>query len=291
MKDSTWIGRELRPNDRSALARVVEGAPRPAALFVKAAHARGEDFPGWWFGAWRDGQTLEAVMAVENHQGVIYAQNDEAARGLGQELYASQKRMGPTIQSHRHQLLAESKTMGIIWPIVKDIPGRKLLFDKESELLEGHADDTAAPSSRVTCDTAQRADERVVHDFVAELRIEQLGIDPRKTGRDTHAQRIIDAIAYGRVLIAKEKDSARPFFVAELLPLDASTVQLTDVYVPPHYRSRGKLIAQAFWAAARHPLAAGKELVYLAADSTLSAAAKSAGWKRVAGYRWTATHG
>lgn len=288
---TNWIGRELRKSDMKALAPLIEAAPHPASLFVRSALARGEDFKGWWYGVWRDGQRLEAVMAVDNHQGVVWAENEDAARGFGNEFFAMQKRFGPSGQAHRHQLIGETRTMAIVWPLVKDVPGRKLVFDKECDLLRATLDETAAPSSRVNVDLAQRADERIIYDFAAELRIEQMGIDPRKIGRDAHAQRVSDLIAYGRELIAKEKDNGRPYFVAELAPLSDDTVQLTDAWVPPHYRTRGKLLAQAFWAAARHPAVQGKELVYLSSDPIMGGAAKAAGWKRVAGYRWTVTHG
>jgi hypothetical protein len=286
----TWIGRELRKNDMKALVPLVEAAPHPSGLFVKAALARGEGFKGWWYGAWRDGQTLEAVIAVENHQGLVYASNDEAARGLAEELYAMQKRFGPSGQPQRHQLLGEAKMMAIVWPIMRDLP-RKLVFDKDCELLQAVVDETPAPSSRVLIDLAQRSDERIVHDFSAELCIEQMGVDPRKTGRDTHSQRVSDLIAYGRELVAKEKDNGRPYFVGELAPLSDRTTMLTDTYVPTHYRARGKLLAQAFWATARHPTVAGKDLVYLGSNPLLTAAAKAAGWKWLAGYRWSVTHG
>ena len=182
--------------------------------------------------------------------------------------------------------------MAIVWPIMRELPGRKLIFDKECDLLVAMpADATPAPSSRVNFDLAQRTDERIVYDFAAELRIEQMGVDPRKIGREAYAQRVVDLIAYGKELIAKEKDSGRPFFVAELSELSDDTLQLTETWVPPHYRARAKLIAQAFWAAARHPAVAGKELVYLSSEATLGGAAKAAGWKRMVGYRWSVTHG
>ncbi len=287
-----WIGREMRPADNNALMDFVARAPRPASLFVKAAAARGKTYTGWWYGAWRDGTSLEAVMAVDNHQGAIYADNEDAAKGFAEELYGMQKRLGSGGTPHRHQLICETKMMNIIWPIMKELPGRKLLADRDCDLLQSHPeDDTAAPSGRVGFEVATRADERVVFDFAAELRIEQMGIDPRKIGRDAHAQRIADTIAAGRELIAKEKDSGRPFFVAELQEISPETIVLSEAYVPPHYRARGKLIAQAFFAASRHPAVAGKELVYLGSDAALSGAAKAAGWKRISGYRWAITHG
>jgi len=286
-----WIGRELRKSDTNALTSLVEAAPRPASLFVKAALARGEDFKGWWYGVWRDGLTLEGVMAVDNHQGSLYADNEEAASGLATEFHGLQKRFGPGGQTHRHQLLGESKTMAIVWPIVKDLPDRKLVFDKGCDLLQAAVDDAPGPSSRVKLDLAQRTDERIIYDFGAELRIEQMGVDPRKVGADAYAQRVIGLIAYGHELIAKEKDTGRPFFVAELAPLSDDTMLLTETWVPPHYRTRSKLVAQAFWAAARHPAVQGKELVYLSSDAAMGTAAKSVGWKRLSGYRWTVTLG
>jgi hypothetical protein len=286
-----WIGRELGKNDTKSLVPLVERAPRAAALFVQAALARGDAFKGWWYGAWRDGQTLEAVMAIDNHQGSIYADNPDAARGFAEQLFGMQKRFGSGGAAHRHQLIGEARTMSVIWPIVRELPGRKLLLDKECDLLQASRDELPAPSSRVTLELAQRADERILYDFTAELRIEQLGFDPRKIGRDAHVQRVSELVAYGRELIAKEKDNGRPCFVAELAPLSDTTLLLTDAWVPPHYRTRSKLIAQSFWAAARHPAVSGKELVFLAADATLATAAKAVGWKRLAGYRWTVTHG
>lgn len=287
-----WIGRELRRRDDGALGPFLDKAPRPDALFVKAAYASGPDFPGTWQGGFRDGTSLEAVMAVDNHRAVIYADNEDAARGFAAEIYAQQKRMGPSIVAHRHQFIATSRTMAWMWPTLKDIPGRKGVLDRECDLYQAQpADDTPASSNRVTVDLAQRADERIVYDFAAELQIEQIGVDPRKLGRDVYAQRVMDLIAYGRELIAKEKDNGRPYFVGELAALDGATMLLTDAWVPPHYRGRAKLVAQAFWAAARHPSVAGRELFYLAPDAAMGAAAKAAGWKRIAGYRWTVTHG
>lgn len=295
---STWIGRELRAKDLKDLPAFIARAPRPASLFVRAALARGDTDASWWYGVFRGGQSLEAVMAVHNHQGALYAANDEAARGLADELYAQQRRLGPSSgQTHRHQLLGEAKTMGIVWPIMRDLPGRKLVFDKDCDLLQAPSPastDLPAPSSRVVFDLARPADERVVSDFIAELRIEQLGVDPRKLARDAHMHRVAELLTHGRALIAKEKDSGRPFFVAELAPLTDDTALLSDVYVPPHYRARGKLIAQAFWASARHACAhvpPDAERVYLASDPTFGNAAKTAGWQRISGYRWCVTHG
>jgi len=289
---TNWIGRELRPADMKVLTPFVERAPRPASVFVKASLARGADFTGWWYGVWRDGQTLEAVMSVDNHQSAIYADNEDAARGLAEELLGMQKRLGPSGQTHRHHLICESRTMMVVWPILKDIPFRKILSDKDCDLLVASPDDDSpAPSSRVTVELATRADERMVYDFVADLRIEQQGVDPRKLGREAYGARITNTIANGREIIAKEKDSGRPFFVAELQDLSADTMMLTETWVPPHYRARGKLIAHSFWAASRLPAVAGKELLYLSSDPTLGGAAKAAGWKRMAGYRWSVTHG
>lgn len=309
MRDANWIGRELRAKDKAKLVELLDAAHRSESLFVKAALARDNRWEAradgdartvptgdsWWFGVFRDGQTLEAVMFIENHQASVYASSEESAKALANEIYATQKRLGPTIQTYRHQITGEAKMMNLIWPIVKEIPGRRLVIDKDCELLQANPQSTtAAPSSRAEVVIAQRSDERAVSDFIAELRIEQLGIDPRKLGRDAHLQRVSDAIGQGRALLAKEKDTGRPYFCAELVPLDAVSATLNDVYVPPHYRSRGKLVAQAFWGAARHPLDAlggGHELLHLASDPTFANAAKAAGWKTMTRYRWVVTHG
>jgi len=306
MRDANWIGRELRAKDRTKLVDLLEAAHRSESLFVKAAFARDTRWEsredgdaktiatgeGWWYGVLRDGTKLEAVMFTENHQAVVYASSEESGRAFAAEFYAMQKRMGPSVQTFRHQFMGESKMMNFIWPVLKEIPGRRLVFDKDCELLRADPETTvAAPSSRAEIVVATRSDERAVSDFIAELRIEQLGIDPRKIGRDAHVQRVSDAIGEGRALLGKEKDTGRPYFCAELVPLDDQTVSLNDVYVPPHYRSRGKLVAQAFWGAARQPLEGDRELVHLASDPTFANAAKAAGFKSMARYRWTVTHG
>jgi hypothetical protein len=303
---ASWTGRELRGKDKAKLAELLEKADKSASLFLRVAFARetrweslvdGESAPraglstdSWWYGLFRDGTSLEAVMFVEGHVGQLYASSEEAAKGLGNQLYAAQKRLGPSVQTHRHQLIGEGKTMGWVWPIMKDLPDRKVLSDKDCDfLLADQKGD--APSSRAEVIVATRADERAVSDFIAELRIEQVGIDPRKIGREAHTARISDAVGAGRALLGREKDTGRPFFVAEIAPLDAESATLSDVYVPPHYRSRGKLIAQAFWAIGRHPAAGGRSLYFMAADASFATTARSVGWKSLCRYRWTITHG
>ena len=306
MRDANWIGRELRGKDKGKLTELLQAAHRWEALYVKAAFARDNRWDarvdgeaaaaatdGWWYGVFRDGTSLEAVMFAENRQAQVYAVGEEAAKGFAAQLYASQKRIGTTLQTHRHYMTGESKMMNFIWPVLKDLPGRRLVLDKDCELLRAEGGDGAAPSSRASLVVAQRPDERAVSDFLAELQIEQLAMDPRKLGPSAHAHRVATAIGEGRALLAKEKDTGRPFFCAELVPLDEQTVMLSDVYIPAHYRARAKLVAHAFWAAARepHPLVSGKDLVYLAADSNFATVARTHGWKTVARYRWTVTHG
>ncbi len=307
MRDSiAWTARELRGKDKTKLADLLEKADKSASLFVRVAYGRenrwevlvdGESAPrtglssdSWWYGLFRDGTSLEAVMFVEGHLGQIYASSEDAAKGLGTQIYAAQKRLGPSVQTHRHQLIGEAKTMSVLWPIVKDIPDRKLVADKDCDLLLAQQKGEA-PSSRAEIVVAQRSDERAFSDFVAEMRIEQQGVDPRKVGREAHNARILDAIGAGRALIGKEKDTGRPYFVAEIAPLDATSATLIDVYVPPHYRSRGKLIAQAFWGIAGQPVLGGRDLYYLASDPAFATAAKTTGWKSMSRYRWTITHG
>ncbi|MFO0750660.1 MAG: hypothetical protein U1F43_34070 [Myxococcota bacterium] len=301
MSDGKWFARDLKPTDRAKLTALIEQARRPESIFVRAAlerflagpepSVRDPNAP-WWWGVFRNATELEAVMVVENHAASIYAANEDAMKTFANELYASQKRIstfgGAT---HRHQLLGESKGMAYLWNIMKDLPNRKLVTDRECDLLSGATRIEASPSSRVTLELATRADERAVSDYTAELRLEQFQIDPRKANKDAHAQRCLAAIIEGRQLVAKEKDTGRPFFVAELTPLTKDAVLLDQVYVPPHYRSRGKLIGAAFWSAAALPQTEGKELFYLASDPTMSGAAKAAGWKRQSGYRLVVTIG
>lgn len=306
MRDANWIGRELRAKDKGKLTDLLEVAHRWESLFVKAAFARDNRWEarvdgearvatheGWWYGLFRGGTSLEAVMFTENHQATVYVTSEEAAKAFAADVYATQKRLGPSVQTYRHQMMGEAKMMNFIWPVIKDVPGRRLVFDKDCELQRADIGETPAPSSRATLVVAQRADERAVYDFIAELRIEQLGVDPRKIGAAAHAQRVAEAIGEGRALLAKEKDTGRPYFCAELVPLDDQTVALSDVYVPPHYRARGKLVSFAYWAAAReaHPLTAGKDMVHLASDPTFANAARGGGWKAATRYRWTVTHG
>lgn len=300
-----WTGRELRAKDKAKLTELLQTAHRWESIYLRSAFARDNRWEarvdgearvatqdGWWYGLFRDGTNLEAVMYTENHQAQVFATSEEAAKAFAADVYAVQKRLGPSIQTYRHQMMGEAKMMNFIWPVIKELPGRRLVFDKDCELQLSGATE-AAPSSRATLTTAQRVDERAVYDFLAELKIEQLGVDPRKLGAAAHAQRVAEAVGEGRAILAKEKDTGRPFFCAELVPLDEQTVALTDVYVPPHYRARGKLVAFAYWAAAQkdHPLTAGKDLVHLANDPTFANAARAGGWKQVARYRWSVTHG
>lgn len=306
MRDANWIGRELRAKDKAKLGDLLAAAHRWESQYLRAALARDTRWDarvdgearvattdGWWYGLFRDGTSLEAVMYTENHQAQVYAASEESAKAFAAELYAMQKRLGPSIQTYRHQMMGEMKMMNFIWPAIKELPGRRLLLDKECELVRAEAGAIPSPSSRAELVLATKNDERAVSDFFAELRVEQLGVDPRKLGAATHAQRVAEAIGEGRALLAREKDTGRPYFCAELAPLDDQTVALSDVYVPAHYRARAKLFAFAFWAAARHLPHSGdaRDLVYLSSDPTFANAARAAGWKGVARYRWTVTHG
>ncbi len=290
MDNDRWTGRELRAADMPQITALLEKARKHESLFVRAALAQGTSFNGWWWGALKNGSDLAAVMAVENHMGAVYARDEEGANGFGLELYTQQKRGGPSNQANRHQLLGESKTMAKIWNHVKDIPFRKLLSDRECELLSCTTRSAECPSSRVEVTSATRADERVIIDFTAESTLERVQADPRKTNRDGHITRCQSTIASGRQLIAKE--GGRPFFVAEIVSLGPGTALIDHVYIPPHFRARGRLIAAAFWHAAAHPMiAAGQEPLTLTTDSAIAQAAKQAGWVRATGYRWVITLG
>ncbi|MCC6620494.1 MAG: hypothetical protein IT385_04525 [Deltaproteobacteria bacterium] len=299
MAEGRWFARDVKAQDRAKLTALIEGAHRAESIYIRGALERflanpdaGARDPNalWWWGVFRNGTELEAVMAVENHVALVYAANEEAMKTFANELYAMQKRVGQGGGgTHRHQILGESKNIAILWNVMKDLPGRKLVTDRECDLMSGSERAAASPSSRITFDRATRADERTVVDYLAEIRLEQLQIDPRKVNKDAHTQRCMNAIADGRVWLGREKDTGRPFFAAELTPLTSDALLLDQVYVPPHYRSRGKLMGGAFWAAAG--IAEDKELYYLAQDKTLGEAAKSAGWKRRSGYRWVVSLG
>lgn len=290
MENEKWTGRELRAADLPQITSLLEKSKKHESLFVRAALAQGTAYNGWWYGALKNGTDLGAVMAIENHMGAVYARDEAAANGFGQELYIQQKRMGPANQTNRHQVLGESRVMAKIWSHLKDIPFRKLVSDKECELLSCTARFPECPSSRVEVTSATRADERVIVDFTAEATIERIQADPRKLNRDAHLARCQNTIASGRQLIAKE--GGRPFFVAEIVSLGPGTVLIDHVYIPPHFRARGRLIAAAFWHAAAHPMiTAGQEPLTLTNDSAIAQAAKQAGWVRASGYRWVITVG
>ena len=301
MSDGKWFSRDLKLADRARLVALLDDARRPDAVFVRAALERlsqGEAAARdpsamWWWGVFKNASDLEAVMAVENHSACVYSANEDAMKAFANELYGMQRRSGQSAMSaaQRHQWLGESKSMMHFWSVMKDLPNRKVVTDRECDLMTVGERPDASPSSRITLELATKGDERSVSDYTAELRLEQFQIDPRKANREAHATRVAQTIAEGRQLVGKEKDTGRPFFVAELAPLTKDSLLLDQVYVPPHYRSRGKLMGGAFWAAAALPQLAGKELYYLAPDATLSGAAKSAGWKRVTGYRLIMTHG
>jgi len=297
MSDGRWYARELKAQDRAKLEELVTGAHRGESIYLRGAlerlQAEGasrDPNAAWWWGVFRNGTELEAAMSVENHLGLVYGANEEAMKAFASELFAMQKRLGTFGGgTHRHQLLGESRALAVVWNVMKDLPGRKLVSDRECELLSGAERAAASPSTRIVFERATRADERTVVDYLAENRLEQLQLDPRKVNKDAHTQRCMAAVADGRVWLGKEKDSGRPFFAAELTPLTKDAVLLDQLYVPPHFRSRGKLVGGAFWAAAA--LSSDKEVFCLAHDKTLIEAAKSAGWKRKSGYRWIITLG
>ncbi len=286
MDDDKWTGRELRPGDLEAVGRLLERARLPEAVFVKAAFEKGEAFKGWWYGGLRNGTELEAVMAIENHKAQIYAHSEAAARGLGHELYQAQRRLGTGGgPSHRHQLVGEMKTISNIWHYMKDVPGRKPISDRTCGLLEIRERAEKSPSSRVDFQVAVESDMRVVFDMTAEALTEQIQLDPRKVGRDAHWNRCQGLVQRGLQLIAREE--GRPFFVAELARQTRDVILLDRVFVPAQFRSRGRLIAGAFWhAAGLASRIGGRRLFALTTDQSLTDAAQVAGWDQIATYRW-----
>jgi hypothetical protein len=279
MEDDKWIGRELKPGDREQIGKLLERARLPECLFVKAIFDKGEAFKGWWYGGLRNGTELEAVMAIENHKAQIYAHSEAAARGMGYQLYQQQKRMGPSLQTHRHQLVGEMKTISNIWHYVKDLPERKGISDRTCGLLEAQERPEKCPSSRVELVVATESDLRVVFDMTAEALT-------RKVGREAHWARCQNLIERGLQLIAREE--GRPFFVAELAKQTKDVIMLDRIHAPTQFRSRPRLLAGAFWhAAALKERLGGRRLFALTTDNALTDGALQAGWTQQATYRWT----
>jgi len=285
MEDDKWVGRELRPGDRDAIGKLLERAPLDESLMVQAAFDRNEAFKGWWYGGLRNGTALEAVMAIDNHTAQIYARTDAAARGMGYELFQQQKRMGPGLQTHRHQLIGELKTISNIWHFVKDLPTRKPISDRTCAMHEATERIDKCPSSRVEFGVAVESDMRVIFDMTAESITEQIQVDPRKVGRDAHWARCERLVQKGLQLIGR--DEGRPFFVAELAKQTRDVIMLDKIYVPMQFRSRTRLIAGAMWhAAGLAERLGGRRLFAFTTDLALTEAAVQAGWSNGTTYRW-----
>jgi hypothetical protein len=286
MEDDRWTGRELKAHELSGVAALLERGRLADTLFVKAALDKGDAFKGWWYGGLRNGTSLEAVMAVENHKAHIYAHSDAAARGMGYELYQQQKRIGSAMQAtHRHQLFGELKTVSHIWHYLKDLPDRKAVGDRTCGLLEVGERPEKNPSGRVDLSVATEDDLRLVVDLTAEAITEQTQQDPRKAGREAHVARCEHVIRRGLQVIAREE--GRPFFVAELAKQTAEVIVLDRLHVPTQFRSRPRLLAGAFWhAAGLASRIGGRRLFALTSDTAITEAATQAGWRLASTYRW-----
>ncbi len=277
----TYRSRELHAEDRPAIARLLEQGLITETLAIRQALARGEDYPGWWYGtAGPDGE-LAAAMSIHKHVGDLYAADDDAAQSMGRSMLRQQQ-MLTSRGSGRHELNGPWQSMTAFWRSFQAID-RVLKSDITRELIRSTGS-TTARSRRITLDVADESDLRLVSEFTALACVEANGFDPRKTTPDGHQRRCRRAISEGRQLVAREAGT-KPVMVAEVVQVDDSMAMLERFFVPLPFRSRKILVGGALALAAHSEPVASKRLMVFATGEAMMAAAERAQFESVTRYR------
>jgi len=289
MDDVRYAARELRAGDRDKIRRLLSAAPSFSAFLIRPALQDIENFGGWWFGALADGEELEALICVEGHTANLYSRSRAATRAMASAMLKQQEVLGSIGGAHRHQLIGRASDVDDFWTVFKHLKGRTLLSDRFRPLMVSGPPPEASPSKRVSLGYAKASDLRIVYELTAERQLERQGADPRKTNPQAHSARCRAAIEARCQVIGREGD--KPVFVAELRELDAELLLIDQIAVPLAFRGRKRLIGGALYLVRKAPQAKDRQLVLLADDEQLAAAAELAGFRRELVYRQIVTFG
>jgi len=283
-----YVGRELRPADFDAIARVVAAGPRHETMLLEPllAAARAGDPEVWFYGALVDAQRLRALMGVRGHAAVVHGQDDAAIDGLAREALKAQQ-LATTGVPRRHQLFGEERTMGRFWAIFKGV-NRQVVVDRLRPLLAA-PDAGEPPSGKATARIATAADTKLVTELTADQVVEAQAWDPRRANRAAHEARVAQTIGEGRQLVAEA--NGKPVLVAEVVPFDATTALLERVHVPRPFRAMKRLVGAALLAVAASAPAGERTVLFFAEEEGLAEAADGAGFARRATWRVIAMHG
>ena len=118
---------------------------------------------------------------------------------------------------------------------------------------------------------------------------EDTGKDPRRTEPRGHQAFCTQAIEGKRIIIGREE--SRPVFVAEIVQINDKMARLTNVFIPPAFRTRKRLIGGALYKTKFAPPVRDKELIYFAPSPQMVEAAQLAGYQEHRVYRSITTLG
>jgi len=273
---------------REDMETFVRRRPLYQTLALRAALEEGDAYKGWWFGAMENGE-LEALVSIVGTKANIHASSGDAAEAVARTLLGNQKH-NKSAAAHRHEVMGDERTMARFWPTFREID-RKVLVDQPRFLMGGGGDNgpLESCSKRMILGYATHHHQRLMEDFLGEVVLEKFGVDPRRSNRAAHNKNVAALIASGRQLLGYEKD--KPVFVAELVDINDTMVELQNVWVPVALRSRKRLIGGAFAQATALPHCQGKEVLVMAANTGMHEAAKRAGMEQRAAFRFVAMIG
>ena len=275
--------RMLGSADKKKIGDFLERTPTYSTLMMQGPYQNFESFGGWWYGVIViDSQEVRALACVENHAANMYAESDQAAEEMGSKMLKAQKNLSRKA-GVRHQVFGERRTVEKFWHRFQHI-NRTVDVDKV-RLLVGATTPGERLRDTVTVSRATAKDLKVVFEFGAGYTIEQWGVDPRKTSKDSHRAYCESVIEEGRQVVAYK--GAKPIFIAEIVDQGEGTAMLNRIFVPRPFRTFKKMASTALVGATELALENAKELLLFAdeSDDFMTKVVEMAGFEERGSYR------
>ena len=194
---------DLQDKDADKVKALLDNSGKYEALEMKEAYADG--FKGWWYGTFYHDQIVSAAYITKQYV-YLCGRDRDAMMSLGKSLGRAQGKRSSTTT---HSVFGPNDMVQSFWQGFQNT-GKQIVSDQKLNLYELHevaCDQNTAYSVRV----AKKKDFAMVFDFLGAALIDELGMDVRRVGKESHEKYCQQLISVGTVHLGYHRE--KPAFV------------------------------------------------------------------------------
>ena len=194
---------DLQDKDADKVKALLNNSGKYEALEMKEAYADG--FKGWWYGTFYHDQIVCAAYITKQYV-YLCGRDRDAMMSLGKSLGRAQGKRSSTTT---HSVFGPNDMVQSFWQGFQNT-GKQIVSDQKLNLYELHEVACDQNTAYAVC-VAKKKDFAMVFDFLGAALIDELGMDVRRVGKDSHEKYCQQLIAAGTVLLGYHRE--KPAFV------------------------------------------------------------------------------